>query len=67
MEDADNVVVATQATDTEMKDETTDTATAPEAADVKDEVKKREEESPIRTQPRCKRLRKRQGRRKRTI
>ena len=46
MEDAENVVVANHTVDTEMEDQTTDTAPAPEAADVKDEVKKREEESP---------------------
>jgi chemotaxis protein histidine kinase CheA len=46
MEDADNVVVASQTADTEMKDQTADTAPAPEVADDKGEVKKREEESP---------------------
>jgi hypothetical protein len=46
MEDADNVVVASQTASTEMEDQTADTAPAPETADDKPEVKKREEESP---------------------
>ena len=47
MEDADNVVVANHAADTEMEDQTSETAPVPvpEVADGKDEIKKRDEES----------------------
>lgn len=45
MEDADNVVVASHAADTEMEDQTAETAPATEATDSKDGVKKTEEES----------------------
>jgi hypothetical protein len=45
MEDADNVVVANHAADTEMEDQSTETATASVVADGKEEVKETEEES----------------------